>query len=195
MNRLLASLLGLTLLIVIYACKGPQGEVGPAGPQGATGAAGATGPQGASGVAGAGIIASPWSPTATQANWGLADPADKTFFSLGIVYQPTATLTQATFQRILDQGLVLIYGRFINDPGAVYLLPMYEENFSHLYAVPNNDNNKIGVDLFYDFVEPPTRIPSMQFRFVMVPPAPGGRLASIDWKNYAEVKKYLNLTD
>jgi hypothetical protein len=194
MNRLLTLLLGLALLVSIYACKGPQGDVGPAGPQGVSGAAGATGPQGVSGVSGVSIFTSPWSPTATQANW-FVDPADKTFFSLGITYNPTATLTQAVYQRILDQGLVLIYMRFTNDPGAVFLLPLYQEDTSNLYAVPNNDNNKITIDLFLDFVNVPTKISSMQFRYVMVPPAPGGRLAAIDWKNYNEVKKALNLTD
>jgi len=192
MNRLLTSLLGLALLVFIYACKGPQGDVGPAGAQGTTGA---TGPQGVSGVAGAGIIASPWSQTVTQTNWSLPDPADKTFFSLGIVYSPGGMLTQATFQRILDQGLVLMYVRFTNDPGAVYLLPLHEEDTYQLYVVPNNDNNKIGFDLFWDFVVAPTRISNTQFRYVMVPPMPGGRLAAIDWTNYAEVKKVLNLTD
>jgi hypothetical protein len=194
MNRLLTSLLGLALLVSIYACKGPQGDVGPTGPQGVSGAAGATGPQGVSGVSGVSIFTSPWSPTATQANW-FVDSNDKTLFRVSILYQPTATLTQAVFQRILDQGLILVYGRFTDDPGAVYLLPLNSEDEYQLYAIPNNDNNKINIDLIWDFVKVPTKISSMQFRYVMVPPATGGRLAAIDWKNYNEVKKALNLTD
>lgn len=194
MNRLFTSAFGLALFVFLYACKGPEGDVGPTGPTGATGQTGATGPQGASGVSGASIIASPWSQTATQANW-FVDADDKTFFSIGIVYQPTATLTQAVFQRVLDQGLILVYARFTNDPGAVYLLPLNVEGEYQLYAVPNNDSNKINIDLYLDFVKVPTKINPMQFRYVMVPPAAGGRLATLDWKNYAEVKKALNLTD
>lgn len=42
-----------------------------------------------------------------QATWGV-DAADKTVYSINIIYQSTATLTQAVFQRILDQGAILI---------------------------------------------------------------------------------------
>lgn len=191
MNRLLTSLLGLALLVFFYACKGPQGDVGPAGSQGATGATGttgATGPQGASGVSGVtGMVASPWSATITGKSW-TQDPDDKTYFYL--FFKPTG-LTQA----VIDRGLIMVYARYTADPTTIYPLPSITDVGIEGF-IPFTDKNEGFIQMYSDFVTKttPSADPS-QYRWVFIPPQPGGRLPAIDWANYAEVKKALNLTD
>lgn len=188
MNRLLTSVLGLALLVFIYACKGPQGDVGPAGPQGVVGAAGATGPQGTSGMSGiTGMVTSPWSATVGPKTW-TQDPTDKTYFYLGF---KLSSITQA----VIDRGLVMVYARFADDPTTAYPLPNVFDDGVESF-VPYMDGKDGWLQISQDYIKGTTPDNSIsQYRWVIIPPQPGGRMPAIDWKNYNEVKKALNLTD
>ncbi|GAB3703474.1 hypothetical protein GCM10027592_33540 [Spirosoma flavus] len=191
MNRLLTLLSGVTLLVFFYACKGPQGDVGPTGaqgPAGPAGATGATGPQGASGVSGiTGMVASTWSTTITAKNW-IQDTDDKTYFYF--YFKPTG-LTQA----IVDRGLIMVYVRDPGTPSTVFPLPSVTDIGIEGF-VPLMDKNEGYLQIYTDYTTDTTP-PSYgsQYRWVFIPAQPGGRLPAINWKNYAEVKKALNLTD
>jgi hypothetical protein len=166
----------LTAVLIFQACKGPTGDVGPAGPQGVSGVAGATG-----------IITSAWSGTVGPENW-FQDANDKTYFSAG--FKPPG-LTQT----IIDRGLIMVYTRLADDPTAVFPLPSVSDvGIASFY--PYIEKNE-GYLALYTAYKTKTTAPSdiLQYRWVFIPPQPGGRLAAVDWKNYGEVKKVLNLAD
>jgi len=190
------------------ACKGPQGEVGPqgaAGPtgvtgaqgspgvpgnpgsSGATGSAGATGAQGLQGVPGAvNVLASAWV-TAKAVDW--RSDNDPQYFYLGF---DEKNVTQS----LLDKGLVMAYYRDPNQKTVVLSLPSVTDRLSIGYFL-QFVNNKGTVNFDLTYFKPRT-IPidfDLEFRWVIVPSSQGGRLKAIDWKNYEEVRRELNLVD
>ncbi|AXE19111.1 hypothetical protein DR864_15810 [Runella rosea] len=187
---------------------GPVGPNGPIGPQGPTGPQGQAGPQGPTGTAnviystwiarpypGNGAGERPWItqsfPTATTPNfpsWLLTNP------------EPKVT------KDIVDKGMVMIYYRA-------------NPTFTNAEALPYNTQsvagNGVPITMTYSFsiLEGiiTIRVANTQlvsaggtfgvpgnglYRYVIVPGGvANGRLAAIDWKNYAEVKAALNLKD
>lgn len=108
--------ISLTILFIaagsiMISCT-KEGPAGPAGPAGTSGAAGATGPAGPQGPAGtANVIYSPWIPD-VFAQWGdTSMPLYGTFVRRRIIPAPGIT------QSIIDQGVVLTYGRLSNVGG------------------------------------------------------------------------------
>lgn len=87
--------------------NGPTGPAGPTGPNGPAGPTGPTGPQGPAGPAGtANVIYSAWLSDASAANW-----ADTAISLLGTVVRRRNLPAPGVTQAILDQGVVLAYGR------------------------------------------------------------------------------------
>ncbi|MBM3415333.1 MAG: collagen-like protein [Bacteroidetes bacterium] len=100
--------------------QGPIGPAGPTGPTGPTGPAGPVGPQGPQGPAGtANVIYSPWTNFVTG-NWG----ALQTVFGIDqrryLITAPGAT------QTMIDQGVVLVFVRFVGVANTTYQLPLVE---------------------------------------------------------------------
>jgi len=175
--------------LVIASCSkdGPAGPAGAAGPAGPAGAAGATGPKGDTGVAN--VIYSPWldaTYTADTIHTGAI------IDTIGFYYLAAAPkLTNA----ILTTGEIKVY---INLESAatprIVPLPYFDPYFG-ISVNPTFSNalitlySNLNVSTYTD-----TGIKYQQWRYILIP---GGKPArsAIDWNNYAEVKKYLNLTD
>ena len=193
----------VVLAIFASACEGPAGETGPAGPagaqgpQGAAGAAGAIGPAGPAGPAGkdgasasSNINTSAWV-TAAPNQW--STDADSTFFS---IFLTEKAITQA----VLDKGAVLAYVKAA--AAKDYILPLpYSAGAFQISYVPIFDATDGGIMEFdfTPFVEgvAPGDIGSLAFRYVVIKDLNliGGRQKAINWKDYNEVKRELNLQD
>lgn len=202
----ITSILKLSIVLAVFgmACKGPAGDTGPAGaagPQGAQGAAGAAGAAGAVGPAGpagkdgasgsSNATTSPWL-TLTADDWNVYT-SDSTYIN---VYVPEKLITQA----VLEKGLVVAYIRFGTDTGYAEPLPYVIETGKISFA-PGFDAKEGGfmefyIDLYRRRAVPPS---GLSFRYVIVPDLkvvnPGGRQKAINWKDYNEVKRELNLKD
>ena len=151
---------------------GANGATGPAGPTGPSGPAGPTGPTGPQGPAGtANVIYAPW---ASSANWNLENFFGKT------VRRNTRSAPGIT-QSILDQGVVLVYGRF-NVNAGVFTVPYTAFNITQSVMqiidarlVLNN------IDLrFYNDADnnDPGTLSGTEFRYVIIPGGvAGGRSA------------------
>jgi hypothetical protein len=196
----------LVLVLAIFAasCKGPAGDTGPAGPQGpqgaqgaagANGSAGVTGPAGKDGASGTGgainATTSPWLATAAT-DWNVYKE-DSTYTN---VYVTEKLITQS----VLDKGFVMAYIRFGTDTGYAEALPYALETGKISFA-PGFDAKEGGFMEFYiDLYRRKATAPNgLSFRYVIIPDLkvvnPGGRLSSINWKDYNEVKRELNLKD
>lgn len=172
--------------LTFQACKGPAGDVGPAGQPGATGAVGATGTQGPAGASSS-VQTTAWM-SVKSAQWQQG-PTQKTHFSVNL---SVPAITQA----VLDKGLVIGYFRPAPVANAVFALPYTAPGYGVLNFTPFVSGGKGGAEIAVDN-ETITTAPAgeLLFRIVVVPPAAGGRLPAINWKNYEEVKRVLNLTD
>lgn len=201
----ISSFFKLTLVLAIFAsaCKGPAGDTGPAGAtgaqgaQGAAGAAGATGPAGPAGPAGKdGASASSNITTSAWVTVGANDwdtTADSTFFSVFLI-------EKAITQAVLDKGAVLAYvkGATATD----YILPLpYSAGAFQISYVPIFDATDGGL-MEFDFTPflegvAPGDLGSLAFRYVIIKDLNliGGRAKAINWKDYNEVKRELNLKD
>jgi len=170
---------------------GPAGAQGPAGPTGAAGAAGTAGATGAQGNPGtANVIYSAWIDTVTYAG------SDSTGWVAGIS-------APQLVDSILNQGEMKVYFNFARDSadnqfitplpvidvlvlGGVYINPYFSPQFITLGATANVSSYTSGA--YHHF----------RYRYILIP---GGTSAgrnpkgSINWNNYAEVKKYLGLKD
>lgn len=207
-ERLTASLRWFLIFAALtggVACKGPQGDIGPQGAAGPTGATGATGTQGSPGSVGpqgpagptgaqgpqgvpgaANLLASAWT-LAKATDW--QSDNDPQYFYVGF---DEANVTQA----VLDKGMVVAYYR---DPGrrnVVLSVPSVTEEASlgYFYEVTQN-RGRMNFDLTFS---KPRLIPidfNLEFRWIVIPPNPGGRMAAVDWKNYEEVRRVLGLVD
>ena len=184
-KKLFLNLLLFASLLSIHSCKAPAGDVGP---QGATGAVGDKGDKGPTGDKGAfSGYASDWR-VIDIPNWKLTD-------FKAVVTQTDAQLTPA----ILDQGLILAYYRrnapFL-DNTAVF--PMPDETNEFLFTFKANVGS-MDYELFFKQSEPVS--PSIllfwqiKVRYIIVPAAKAGRMANVNWKDYNEVKRILNLKD
>jgi hypothetical protein len=179
------------LLAAAASCKkGDTGPAGPAGPAGAAGAAGATGAAGPKGDTGtANVIYSAWFDAKFTADIG----SDGTTV-VGYYFDTTITKLTTT---ILNTGEMKVYMNLstaaapvvvslpyleVGSGGALTITPYFQLGGMELYA--NADVSTAGTGAAKQF----------QYRYILIP---GGKAArwAIDWNNYAEVKKYLNLKD
>lgn len=199
--------------IVIMACKGPKGDVGPAGAAGlkgdpgvagATGAIGAVGPAGKDGASGTGS-----SSNITTSNWIGIDPSDwryypisttnaaldSTYFEVGI---PDKNITQ----NVLDKGAVFVY---VDQSGTGYSafsplpITIIGNNPSVINYLPYFETAAGGFLIISYESSKNRKRPGGQiaFRWVIIKDltVSNGRLKNINWKNYEEVKRELNLKD
>ncbi len=130
----LLSLLALAITFIAISCtkEGPEGPAGATGGQGPTGAPGGTGPAGPIGPNGpagptgptgptgtANVIYSPWT-NFVVGNWS----ALQTIFGIDQRRYPI-TAPGAT-QSMIDQGVILVFVRFVGVPNTTYQLPFSE---------------------------------------------------------------------
>jgi hypothetical protein len=181
-TRIFGMFLMAVAIIFMDACKGEKGDVGPAGTAGANGTNGAIG---ATGPAGAAIYSSAWStPT-----W--------TYNSQYKYYSTTITAPQIT-QAIIDKGDVQVYIKI--DDKQVRNLPYFDiwtANGNTITQVITHNASADGKILMSSGFISPNVNPggNPQFRYVVIPPAAGGRRAAIDYSDYNAVKAYYNLKD
>ena len=179
-------LLGI-LLISMYACRGPQGDIGLQGATGPTGAQGPVGPQGAQGAQGnANVITSSWM-TVAAADW--KSDNNPLYFHIGL---DDKNITQA----VIDKGVVMAYYRSPAQKTVVLSLPSVTDKVSigYFFRV-DQGKGTMNFDLSYF---QPRNVPinfDLEFRWIIIPANPGGRTRAIDWSNYAAVQRDFNLSD
>jgi hypothetical protein len=180
--RVTAALL-VSAVLAFSSCskEGPAGATGPAGPTGPTGATGAQGEAGA-----ADVIYSEWTDTTT---WQ-ADTVHNGAEIDTVSYTALLSASQLDLN-MLNTGIIKVYADFnldATDP-TVLALPYLGGSF---YIDALFYLNTIQLTSNVDFTGLPVR-------YVLVPggTAAGRKSAKgvIDWNNYSEVKKYLNLKD
>lgn len=174
----------VSVLFASCSKEGPAGATGPAGAAGPAGGQGPAGPKGDEGTAN--VIYSEW--------------LDVTFDENGVAIVPAPGLSN----EILNSGAVKIYWNLSNadNPFVVSLpcsvLPTIlfdaEETDPNIVINPYLSTDTIILTSNYD-VSSSQGI--SQFRYILIPGGtPAARkAAAVDWNNYAEVKKYLNLKD
>ncbi|MEP6750767.1 MAG: hypothetical protein ABJB86_23735 [Bacteroidota bacterium] len=185
-NSFMALCFITVFLLVVASCSktgptGPAGATGPAGPAGAAGAAGGTGAAGPAGTAN--VIYSAWLDVPYQ--YQSTTPGDTVWF--GNIPAPkldTNILTKGEMKVYWNDN----YAKAIdiaplpyNDGGSIILVN-FEVGNIYLTANFNAGTGTDGTGKFW------------QYRYILVPGGTGARSA-INWNNYAEVKKYLNLKD
>ena len=182
-KKLFLNLLLFASVLSIFSCKAPVGDVGP---QGAAGAVGDKGDKGAPGDKGAfSGIASAWSEN-KPAQWKLT--GTKAVFT-----QTDANLTQA----MLDQALILAYYRPLPEDESSAVISLADETNTYLFTFKANVGS-LDYELNFkrtDLVNPNLEDWNIKTRYILVPPAKAGRLANVNWKDYNEVKRILNLKD
>ena len=171
----------LTASFIYTSCKkgdaGPQGPAGPAGPAGPTGT---TGPKGDTGVAN--VIYSAWLDVA------FAEDVDNPGTWFGQINAPKLV------SDIVNKGEVKVYWNLGSaaEPlvtpipyfdGGTIINPLFETGSIYLLSNAN-------VGTVTD-----AGIKYQQYRYILIPGGKPARMATINWNNYAEVKKYLGLTD
>lgn len=188
--RLLMSM-AVAFAVFMVSCSkegptGPQGEQGPAGPAGPQGPAGAPGEQGAPGQNS--ILYSQWLDVtfdgtdstgyfAEIAAPGLVDSIltrgeIKTYVNIG-----TADSAFIVPLPHFDPGLLI--------PGGFILNPYYSLQSILLFSTVDMSSFDDGSGNMI-----------LQYRYILVPAGTAtGRTQTVDWNNYSEVKKYLQLPD
>ena len=185
MKTKLLNILILATFLGITGCEAPAGEVGPQGAAGATGEKGEKGPTGDKGAFSG--YASEWTNIANT-QWKLTGLK-------AVNTQTDARLTQA----ILDQGLVLAYYKrnlsFFFDTNAVYQIP--DDWDEYLFTFKANVGS-MDYEIYFKSAQaftPELYEWQIAVRYIVVPTAKAGRMKNIDWSNYNEVKRILNLND
>jgi hypothetical protein len=172
----------------LLACEAPVGDVGPQGAAGAAGAKGDKGDTGQKGVSNA--VVSPWF---SALNWIAA--------SSGISFVNDFSEPKLT-QQIIDKGLILGFYRPLGEDASGVILPLPDETANYSVSIAGLIWFGQGtISVFLNFRNREVANPSLedwrkiQVRWIIVPPASTGRLKNVDWKNYNEVKKALNIQD
>jgi hypothetical protein len=161
----------LGMLPFIYSCEGPEGPAGPEGPQGIAGEKGDPGDP-------AGAVQFPFDTLSTTAQGSRV---------LGF------TLTQQIAASV-ENGVILVYAKssdlWFPLPGLV-IFGNEATSFTFAYEVDNLDFNL----LLLETSDAPKARKFQKVRVVIVPAANGRLNAELDWKNYEEVRKALNLPE
>jgi hypothetical protein len=183
MKTKLLNLLILFTFLGIAGCEAPVGDLGPQGASGATGEKGDKGPTGDKGAF-SGII-SQWKEIKSD-QWKLT--GTKAVYTLS-----EATLTQ----NILDQGLILAYYRPLPEDESSAVISLADETNTYLFTYKANLGS-LDYELNFkkaEFINPNLEDWNIKVRYIIVPPAKAGRMAQVNWADYNEVKKVLNLND
>lgn len=194
-------LVALPLFFASCTKEGPAGPAGPQGPAGPTGAAGAAGAQGAQGEPGtANVIYSAWLDVAYQPGDTATNPTTGKLDTLN--YRALIPAPQLV-DSILNTGSIKVYwnaGSETDTSGSfVVALPFNDLLVSGILTNVYFSNGAISLVSNADlttYTENGNRY--SQFRYVLIP---GGTAAgrnakgTINWNNYAQVKKYLGLKD
>lgn len=184
------TLLIFSIIFLIFqtSCEGPAGEAGPAGPAGQQGIAGAKGDKGDAGTAN--VFSSTWK-TVKPTDWFTYDD-DPGFF--GIFF-----LDKNITPNLLEKGMFLCFNRDTDDKTFVWPMPVSNIKGQYNYYLYNDPKDpETGVGIYLDYYDDRKTIDfSLDFRWVFIPEVTikNGRKKNIDWHNYEEVKKELNLKD
>lgn len=172
--------------ISLASCS-KEGPAGPAGAQGAAGPTGAQGPAGAKGDPGtANVIYSQWlDVTFTEGLATIAAPQLTTDIlnsgEIKIYWNLSTADDPFVVQVPCVTPLVVLTGNE-DDAGEpdIYIDPYFETEAIHLLSNYNLSSSN----------------GASQFRYILIPGGVAARKASgIDWNDYNQVKKYLNLKD
>jgi hypothetical protein len=180
--------------------KGNKGDIGATGAVGATGATGATGAAGATGATGPAGSAN-----VTYSAWISATGWNKT--TISGLFNFTYNLGGISSD-ILNKGAILVYAKLngynssfglnnkvVQLPYTVTQIIGSTSSFDTWTYNATLDNLQINF-LNSANVYPNGPIAGYQFRFVLIPGGAAGlRKASINYKNYEEVKKAYNIVD
>jgi hypothetical protein len=184
-NLLFSSL--LFIIILVFSNCSKDGEAGPQGPAGPAGPAGPTGPNGPQGPAGtANVVYSNWLDVAYQP---VKNQAGDTLFWEGQIAAPKLV------DSILNRGTVRVYLNAGNDPVAnpfITPLPLSDVSLLGLFITPYYSKQLItliATDDASSFTQ--ANVKYFQYRYIIIPGVVSGRMATIDWNNYEELKKYL----
>jgi hypothetical protein len=211
--RLLSfSLLAITFLTVSCTKEGPEGPVGAQGPQGPAGNPGAAGAAGVAGPAGpagsANVIYSSWVASVT-ADWVLGYVAPNNY-NVEMCYNRTAP---GVTQNIMDQGVVLCYGKnFVIGAATVLpnvqLLPYREsfngQSYSFVLAL-----GKIAFTYDPDGtapVRPVSQLAGISYRYILIPggvaggrvmngPAKGRSVEELKKMSYRDMVRLFNIPE
>lgn len=188
-NALSTLCLVAVFALVIASCskEGPAGPAGATGPAGPAGAAGAAGPKGDTGVAN--VIYSAWldaSYTAdTQKNGAVIDTIGF-YFDAAVPKLTSAILTSGDIKVYVNLGSsatpVIVPLPYFDPYFGISINPTYSLNLIDLYSNLNVSTYTNGGTKY------------QQWRYILIP---GGKPArsGINWNDYNEVKKALNLPD
>ena len=99
-------------------------------------------------------------------------------------------------QKVLDDGIVLAYNRYVGGKD-IYLVPFdyYDGDIHVTYSLNIKPQSANFYVYFSKAITPKNYFYDEEYRIIVIPPASGARLASINWKDYNEVKKALGLKD
>lgn len=181
---LTAALVSLTVLFAACSKEGPVGPAGEQGPAGLTGAQGPAGPKGDAGTAN--VIYSDWQ--------------DVEFDNgIGAIYAPGLSTD------MLNSGVIKVYWNMSNSTDPFVVSVPCTVPAGILFDGVQDSDPPIFIDTYFQqdsiFLVANYDVSSVggfsQFRYILIP---GGsqiasKSANIDWKNYAEVRKRLNLKD
>lgn len=180
----LLSLLLLAIAFIAVSCTkegpegpagatGPQGPVGatgsggPAGPTGPTGPAGPTGPQGPAGTAN--VIYSAWFAPAT---WNLET-------NFGVVERTYTMTTAGLTQAIIDNGVVLVYMRFVGFSPAINQLPctIPDQDRSYWFRAQAGSIKAVYYRVSNNAVDPGIIPSGNNIRYILIPGGVAGRVS------------------
>jgi Collagen triple helix repeat (20 copies) len=206
MKKYFKSSIQLSLLAIIslyffmVSCKGTEGPAGPAGsagqtgPAGATGAAGAAGKDGSNGAAGAaGASGKDGNANVTQINYGAkSHTGADMFFAFGTTVA-VADVDKSIYYVYVKQTVKTSAGTTVSFwfsvPGEIA-----NGNEYSFYVTSATTNNGLFLRRVVNFVAGSDAFDDV--RIVVVPSTTqvkGGRLASVNFKNYEEVRTAFNL--
>ena len=179
----LMTLCFIAVFVLVIASCSKEGPAGPAGAQGVQGAQGTQGIQGVKGDTGvANVIYSAWldvtyTQDATSMTWSATIPAPKLDANM------------------LSKGEMRVYINF-GLANAPLVAPLPDFDGADILNV-GFELQKIDLISTYDYstgTDAASGQKYYQYRYILIP---GGKAArsAINWNNYAEVKKYLNLKD
>ncbi len=176
--------MSLAMILGFLACKGSEGKIGPQGSLGPVGPQGVTGPVGPAGQAS--MYTSAWLKV-TSTMW--VANQDSSYY---LVTHEDATITQP----ILEKGLVMAYYRNAGRPGVVFALPSVTDELAlGFFMQVQNGKGFMNFDLIYSKLHKTPIDFDLEFRWIIIPPNPGGRLKTFDWNDYEQVKQELGLAD
>jgi hypothetical protein len=183
----------ITAVVLFFAAcskDGSQGPAGPAGPAGPGGIPGATGPKGDSGASGsANVIYSAWQDVAFA-------PADTIFNQNGtintIIYGATLNAVKLTAPLLASASINVYINLGTPATPFVQALP-YVDEYGYLVRFVAYAGK---IDLLGNARISTTTDKRYQYRYVIIPGGVSARAADgINWNDYSQVKKYLNLKD